>query len=50
MTSFVVTYWCGPTLIEWLIVAGILAGGARLVTLAAMFLPLQEPEPHKQGG
>lgn len=40
------SYWYVPTLIEWLIVAGILAGGALLVTLAAMFLPLEEPERH----
>jgi molybdopterin-containing oxidoreductase family membrane subunit len=44
--SFAVSYWYAPTLIEWLIVAGVLAGGALLVTLAAMFLPLQEPESH----
>jgi len=42
-TSFAVSYWYAPTLVEWLIVAGILAGGALLFTLAAMFLPLQEP-------
>jgi molybdopterin-containing oxidoreductase family membrane subunit len=45
-TSFAVSYWYVPTGIEWLIVAGIVAGGALLVTLAAMFLPLQEPERH----
>jgi molybdopterin-containing oxidoreductase family membrane subunit len=43
-TSFGVSYWYVPTLIEWIIVIGILAGGALLVTLAAMLLPLQEPE------
>jgi molybdopterin-containing oxidoreductase family membrane subunit len=42
-TSFGVSYWYAPTVIEWLIVAGILAGGALLFTLAAMLLPLQEP-------
>ena len=31
---------------DFVIVIGILAGGALLVTLAAMFLPLQEPERH----
>ncbi len=45
-TSFATSYWYVPTIIEWLIVGGILAGGALLVTLAAMFLPLQEPERH----
>jgi molybdopterin-containing oxidoreductase family membrane subunit len=45
-TSFAVSYWYVPTGIEWLVVAGIVAGGALLVTLAAMFLPLQEPERH----
>jgi molybdopterin-containing oxidoreductase family membrane subunit len=44
--SFAVSYWYVPTAIEWLIVIGILAGGALLFTLAAMFLPLQEPERH----
>ena len=43
-TSFATSYWYVPTGIEWIIVVGILAGGALLVTLAAMFLPLQEPE------
>jgi molybdopterin-containing oxidoreductase family membrane subunit len=45
-TSFAVSSWYVPTVIEWLIVAGILAGGALLVTLAAMVLPLQEPDRH----
>lgn len=45
-TSFATSYWYVPTAIEWIIVIGILAGGALLVTLAAMFLPLQEPERH----
>ena len=45
-TSFATTSWYVPTIVEWLIVAGILAGGALLVTLAAMFLPLQEPDRH----
>jgi molybdopterin-containing oxidoreductase family membrane subunit len=45
-TSFAVSYWYVPTLVEWLIVAGILAGGALLITLAAMVLPLQEREQH----
>jgi len=46
VTSFAVSYWYVPTLIEWIIVVGVLAGGALLVTLAAMFLPLHEPERH----
>jgi molybdopterin-containing oxidoreductase family membrane subunit len=45
-TSFATSSWYVPTIVEWLIVAGILAGGALLVTLAAMFLPLEEPERH----
>jgi molybdopterin-containing oxidoreductase family membrane subunit len=44
--SFATSYWYVPTIIEWLIVLGILAGGTLLVTLAAVFLPLQEPEVH----
>jgi dimethyl sulfoxide reductase membrane subunit len=45
-TSFAAYYWYVPTLIEWLIVVGIVAGGALLVTLAAIFMPLHEPERH----
>jgi molybdopterin-containing oxidoreductase family membrane subunit len=45
-SSFATSYWYVPTIVEWLIVAGILAGGALLVTLAAMLLPLQEPDAH----
>ena len=33
-TSFAVSYWYVPTLIEWVIVIGILAGGALLFQAA----------------
>lgn len=40
--SFAAYHWYVPTVIEWLIVVGILAFGALLFTLAAIFLPLRE--------
>jgi molybdopterin-containing oxidoreductase family membrane subunit len=45
-SSFVESYWYVPTIVEWLIVIGILAMGALLFTVAARFLPMQEPESH----
>jgi Ni/Fe-hydrogenase subunit HybB-like protein len=45
-TSFAESYWYVPTVIEWLVVMGVLAFGALLFTLAARFLPMQEPEAH----
>jgi len=45
-SSFSVYTWYVPTLVEWLIVAGILAFGALLFTAAVAFLPMQEPEAH----
>ena len=45
-SSFSVYTWYVPTLVEWLIVAGILAFGALLFSAAVAFLPLQEPEAH----
>jgi molybdopterin-containing oxidoreductase family membrane subunit len=44
--SFAVSYWYVPTLVEWLIVAGILAFGGLLLTIAARVLPLEEPAAH----
>jgi molybdopterin-containing oxidoreductase family membrane subunit len=40
--SFAMSYWYVPSVVEWLIAAGILAGGAFLFTLAVAFLPLRE--------
>jgi molybdopterin-containing oxidoreductase family membrane subunit len=45
-TSFAEVYWYAPTIIEWLIVIGILAIGALIFTIAVLVLPLQEPEAH----
>ena len=43
-SSFATSYWYVPTIVEWLIVSGVLAFGALLFTLAVRFLPIQEPE------
>lgn len=43
-SSFATSYWYVPTIVEWLIVAGVLAFGALLFTFAVRFLPMQEPE------
>jgi Ni/Fe-hydrogenase subunit HybB-like protein len=40
------SYWYVPTIVEWLIVFGVLAFGAFLFTLAVRYLPMQEPEAH----
>lgn len=40
--SFATYHWYVPTVIEWLIVVGVLAFGALLFTLAAIYLPLRE--------
>jgi molybdopterin-containing oxidoreductase family membrane subunit len=45
-SSFAMSYWYVPTIVEWLIVFGILAFGAMLFTLAVRYLPMQEPEAH----
>ena len=45
-SSFATSYWYVPTIVEWLIVFGILAFGALLFTLTVRFLPMQEPEAH----
>ncbi len=41
-SSFTAYHWYVPTIVEWLIVLGVLAFGALLFTLAALFLPLRE--------
>jgi len=35
-----------PSLVEWLIVGGVLAFGALLFTAAVLALPMQEPDAH----
>ncbi|MCC6618679.1 MAG: polysulfide reductase NrfD [Chloroflexi bacterium] len=39
--SFAMSHFYVPSLVEWLIVAGVLAGGALLFTLAVRWLPLR---------
>ena len=45
-SSFLTSYWYVPTLVEWMIVSGVLAFGALLFTLAVRYLPMQEPDAH----
>lgn len=45
-SSFAMTYWYVPTIVEYLVVAGIIAFGALLVTLAVLWLPLREHAEH----
>ncbi len=45
-SSFAMYYWYVPTVVEWLVVIGVLAFGALLFTLLTRFLPMQEPEAH----
>jgi len=47
--SFAESYWYAPTIVEWLIVGGVLAVGALLFTLAALVLPLEERAAHDGG-
>jgi len=35
-----------PTIVEWMIVMGLLAFGGLLFMAAVRFLPMQEPEAH----
>ena len=35
-----------PTLVEWLVVSGVLAFGALVFTVAVIVLPMQEPDAH----
>jgi molybdopterin-containing oxidoreductase family membrane subunit len=45
-TSFAMSNWYVPTIVEWLIVIGILAFGGLLFTVAVAVLPMQEPAEH----
>jgi molybdopterin-containing oxidoreductase family membrane subunit len=45
-SSFAMSYWYVPTIVEYTVVAGVLAFGALLFTLAVLWLPLREPEAH----
>jgi molybdopterin-containing oxidoreductase family membrane subunit len=45
-SSFSTSYFYMPSLVEWLIVAGVLAFGALVLTLAALVLPLRERPGH----
>lgn len=45
-TDFAMSYWYVPTIVEYLIVLGILAFGAFLFTLAVLVLPMREPAGH----
>jgi molybdopterin-containing oxidoreductase family membrane subunit len=49
VSSFSTYYWYVPTIVEWLIVLGVLAFGALLFTLAAWYLPLEEHAAHLDG-
>ena len=44
--SFAMSYFYVPTIVEWLVVTGVLAFGGLLFTAAVWHLPLQEPEAH----
>ncbi|HEX8939768.1 MAG TPA: NrfD/PsrC family molybdoenzyme membrane anchor subunit [Candidatus Limnocylindrales bacterium] len=44
--AFATSYWYLPSPVEWLVVGGVLALGAFLFTVAAWYLPLQEPDHH----
>jgi molybdopterin-containing oxidoreductase family membrane subunit len=45
-STFAESYFYAPTVIEWLVVTGVLAFGALLFTAAVAYLPMQEPEAH----
>jgi molybdopterin-containing oxidoreductase family membrane subunit len=45
-SSFSMYYWYVPTIVEWLIVLGVLAFGALLFTVAVWYLPLEEQGGH----
>jgi molybdopterin-containing oxidoreductase family membrane subunit len=49
-STFVTSTFYVPTLIEWLIVLGVLAFGGLLFTAAAWYLPLQERDDHGREG
>jgi molybdopterin-containing oxidoreductase family membrane subunit len=44
--SFAMSHWYVPTIVEWLVVVGILAFGGLLFTLAVAYLPMREPADH----
>ena len=44
--SFAMSHWYVPTIVEWLVVVGILAFGGLLFTVAVAFLPMHEPADH----
>ncbi len=44
--AFATSYWYVPTIVEWLIVVGVLAFGALVFTIAVIVLPMQESEAH----
>jgi molybdopterin-containing oxidoreductase family membrane subunit len=44
--SFAMYWFYVPTIVEWLVVIGILAFGALLFTVLVRYLPMQEPEAH----
>jgi molybdopterin-containing oxidoreductase family membrane subunit len=48
--SFATYNWYVPTIVEWLIVIGVLAFGALLFTLAGLYLPLRERAGSSAGG
>ncbi len=43
-SSFATSYWYVPTIVEFLIVGGVLAFGAFVFTVAVIVLPMQEPD------
>lgn len=45
-TSFAMSNWYVPTIVEWLVVFGVLALGGLLFTIAVAVLPMQEPADH----
>jgi dimethyl sulfoxide reductase membrane subunit len=45
-TSFAMSHWYTPAIVEYLVVTGVLAFGALLFTLAILWLPLRERESH----
>lgn len=45
-SSFAMTHWYVPTVVEYLVVAGVVAFGALLFTLAVGYLPLRESHDH----
>jgi molybdopterin-containing oxidoreductase family membrane subunit len=48
-SSFAMSHWYVPTIVEWLIVAGILAFGGLLLSAAVAWLPLREGSHHEEG-